>query len=137
MSLSGYERIITGLRGEARLTVAAEHTAIRMGSGSVDVLATPEMIRLMEQAAVAAVDHLLPDGEATVGIHLDASHLAATPPGVEVIATAEVIGVDGRRLEFKVEAHDEHELVGRGAHTRVIVNLERFRAGVERKSPDR
>ena len=137
MSDSPYERVVAGLRGEAHLTVRDIHLATHVGSGSVDVLATPEMICLMEQAAVAAVDHLLPDGDSTVGIHLDVSHLAATPPGMQVTATAELTVVDGRKLEFRVEAHDERELIGRGTHRRMIVHLERFRAGVQRKSTGR
>jgi fluoroacetyl-CoA thioesterase len=134
MSESPYERVVAGLRGNARLTVSERHTATFVGSGSVDVLATPEMICLMEQAAVAAVDHLLPDGLGTVGVHLDVSHLAPTPPGMDVTATAELIAVDGRKLEFRVEAHDERDLVGRGTHQRMIIHLERFQAGVEEKA---
>jgi len=126
--------VVAGLRGEARLVVEPQHTATHKGSGSVDVLATPEMVCLMEQAAVAAVDHLLPDGDRTVGTHLDVSHLAPTPVGMEVVAGAELIAVEGRKLTFRVEVRDERDLVGEGIHRRVIINWDRFQAGAEKKS---
>jgi len=134
MSDSRYAQITAGLRGEGRLIVGHHHTATHRGSGSVDVLATPEMVCLMEQAAVAAVDHLLPDGDRTVGTHLDVSHLAPTPVGMEVVAGAELIAVEGRKLTFRVEVRDERDLVGEGIHRRVIINRDRFQAGAEKKS---
>ena len=125
--------VVAGLRGEARLVVEPQHTATHKGSGSVDVLATPEMVCLMEQAAVAAVDHLLPESNRTVGMHLDVSHLAPTPLGMEVVATAELLSVDGRKLAFRVEIRDERELVGEGTHRRVIIDVDRFQAGAMKK----
>lgn len=121
-----FEAVQPGLRGEVRLVVADEHTAQHLGSGGVRVLATPQMVLLMERAGVAAVDHLLPDGYLTVGGHLDVRHLAPTPVGFEVRATAELIEVDGRKLDFRVEVHDGVELVGTGNHQRFIVDLHRF-----------
>lgn len=121
-----FEAIQPGLRGQVRFRVAKEHTAQHLGSGGVEVLATPQMVLLMERAGVAAVDHLLPEGFLTVGGHLDVRHLAPTPVGFEVMATAELLAVDGRRLDFRVEVHDGLELVGSGTHQRFIVDLVRF-----------
>lgn len=128
-----FEAIQPGLKGEIRLVVAEEHTARHLGSGAAQVLATPQMILLMERAGVAAVDHLLPEGYRTVGAHLNVRHLAPTPIGLEVVATAELIEVDGRRLTFHVEAHDQAELVGEGVHQRVIINVQKFGERVMQK----
>ena len=127
------ESIKPGLAGRSELVVARESTARHLGSGGVEVLATPELVRLMERAAVAAVDHLLPEGYRTVGARVDVPHLAPTPVGMRVVASAELVAVDGRRLTFQVEAHDERELVGRGSHERAIVELARFAQRVEQK----
>ena len=126
--------ILPGLSGTAELVVAAEHTAPRVGSGRVTVLATPVMINLIEAAALAAVEHLLPPGHQSLGIHLDVRHFAATPVGLTVTASAEVTGVEGRTITFRVEARDEREPIGGGTHQRVVVNVERFAARVQRKT---
>ena len=117
-----------GLTGEARATVDAQRLASAFGSGSWqgDVYATPAMIGLMEQAAVNAVDHLLPPGHSSVGTRVDVQHLAATPPGLEVRAHAELTAVDGRRLTFHVEAFDAVEKIGSGTHERMVVDLQRL-----------
>jgi fluoroacetyl-CoA thioesterase len=129
-----FEAIQPGLRGEVRLVVAEEHTAKHLGSGSAQVLATPLMVLLMERAGVAAVDHLLPQGYRTVGVHLDIRHLAPTPIGLEVKATAELIEVQGRRLTFRVEVHDSLEAVGQGTHERAIIDVQRFGERVAQKA---
>src|SRR5919206_175708 len=105
-----------GLRGSAALLVGVEHTAPRIGSGRVPVLATPVMINLIEAAALNAVEHLLPAGHQSLGIHLDVRHFAATPIGMRVRATAEFMGLEGRTIAFHVEAHDEREPIGGGTH---------------------
>ena len=119
-----------GLKGQAELTVAEEHTAQHVGSGVVKVLATPQMVLLMEKASVAAVDHLLPADMCTVGAHLDVRHLEPTPLGAAVRAVAELIESDGPRLTFRLQvlegAFGEGQLVGDGTHQRVIVNVQRF-----------
>jgi predicted thioesterase len=120
--------------GEARTMVSDDNTAVKYGSGSVDVFGTPAMIALMEEAAINAVDSRLPDGHATVGIHLDVKHIAATPVGMNVTARAELTEVDGRKLIFKVEAFDESEKIGEGTHQRFIIALDRFRERAGRKS---
>lgn len=122
-----------GLKGSVTLLVGPEHTAPRIGSGLVAVLATPVMINLMEAAALKAAEHLLPAGHQSLGIHLDVKHFAATPVGMRVTATAEVTGVEGRTVSFNVRAEDEREVVGEGTHDRVVVNVDRFDQRVQRK----
>lgn len=122
-----------GLNGSAELLVGEEHTAPRVGSGRVHVLATPVMINLMEAAALAAAEHLLPAGYQSLGTRLDIGHYAATPVGMRLTASAEVTAVEGRTITFRVEAHDERERVGDGTHVRVIVNVARFDERVRRK----
>ena len=125
-----------GLSGTAELVVGPEHTAPWVGSGRVAVLATPVMINLIEAAALAAVEHLLPAGHQSLGIHLDVRHFAATPVGLRVTASAEVTVVEGRTVTFRVEARDEREPIGDGTHQRVVVNVARFDARVQRKVRD-
>ena len=127
------EEIVPGLIGQREMLVHEENTARHLGSGNVAVLATPEMIRLMEKTAVAAIDHLLPDGYRTVGVAVNVCHLAATPVGMSVRAQAELTAVEGRKLTFRVEADDEVERIGEGEHKRVIIDLERFKERVETK----
>ncbi len=122
-----------GLQGSAELLVGDEHTAPRIGSGKVAVLATPVMINLIEAAALAAAERLLPQGHQSLGIHLDVRHIAATPVGMRISATAELIAIDGRTLSFRVEARDEKEVIGGGTHQRVVVNVQRFDQRVQRK----
>lgn len=126
-------RITAGLKGSAQLVVGPEHTAPFVGSGRIAVLATPIMINVIERAALNAVEHLLPAGHQSLGIHLDVSHVAATPVGLQVTATAEVVRVAGRTITFKVEARDEVELIGGGTHQRVVVSVARFDERVQRK----
>ena len=127
--------LIPGLRGESGLLVAEEHTAPRIGSGKVHVLATPVMINLFEAAALAAAEHLLPPGHQSLGTRLDVRHIAATPVGLRVRATAELLRIDGRLLVFRVEARDERELIGDGLHERVVVNVARFDTRIQDKLP--
>jgi predicted thioesterase len=122
-----------GLRGNAELVVGDEHTAPRVGSGRVRVLATPVMINLIEAAALHAVEHLLPPGHQSLGTVLNVRHIAATPVGMRVTANAEVTGVEGRTIRFRVEARDEKELIGDGDHERVVVNVAKFDQRVQRK----
>ena len=122
-----------GLRGEAFLTVGEEHTAPRVGSGAIHVLATPVMINLIEAAALAAVEKLLPPGHQSLGTVLNVRHVAATPVGMRVTASATVERIEGRTIFFRVEARDERELIGDGTHERVVVNVEKFDQRVKRK----
>ena len=119
-------QIQPGLKGSVEIVVGEEHTAPHVGSGRVRVLATPLMINLMEAAALQAVEGLLPAGHQTVGIHLDVTHVAATPVGMRVRAHAELIRVDKRTLFFDVSAEDEKERIGGGLHERIVINLAKF-----------
>ncbi|MEA2995300.1 MAG: fluoroacetyl-CoA thioesterase [Alphaproteobacteria bacterium] len=131
-----FSQLPIGREGRAELIVDDAHTAPRVGSGRVRVLATPVMINLMEAAALDAVEALLPAGHQSLGIKLDVSHHAATPVGMRIVATARLVGVEGRRLRFEVEARDEKETIGGGTHERVVVNVERFDERVQKKLGD-
>jgi predicted thioesterase len=122
-----------GLTGTTELVVGEQHTAPRIGSGAIHVLATPVMINLFEAAALAAIERLLPPGHQSLGTVLDIRHIAATPVGMRVRASAVVARVEGRTVFFRVEAHDERELIGDGRHERVVVNVARFDERVQRK----
>lgn len=123
-----------GLSGTAEMVVGEQHTAPRVGSGRIHVLATPVMINLIESAALAAVEQSLPEQHQSLGTRLDVSHVAATPVGMRVKATAEVLSVEGRTIRFRVRAEDEQDLIGEGTHERVVVNLERFDERVREKA---
>ena len=122
-----------GLSGTAEMVVGEQHTAPRVGSGRIRVLATPVMINLIEAAALAAIEHLLPQGYQSLGTHLDVRHIAATPVGMKVFAVATVSKVEGRTVGFTVEARDEKDLIGDGTHERVVVNVAKFDARVQKK----
>src|SRR3954469_3476957 len=122
-----------GLAGAAAITVGEQHTAPRIGSGRVHVLATPVMINLMEAAALDAIERLLPPGHQSLGTHLNVGHYAATPVGMGLRASAVVTRVEGRTIEFRVEAFDDKERVGDGTHARVVVDVARFDQRVQRK----
>ncbi len=124
-----------GMRGEASLVVGEEQTAAAFGAGGVRVLGTPVMIGLMENAAWRLVQPELAEGETTVGALVNVRHLAATPVGGHVVATAELIEIDDRRLVFKVSARDDTQVIGEGTHERFRVALDRFLARLS-KSPD-
>ncbi len=115
-----------GVRGKAQTTVTSYNTAKAMGSGLLDVFATPAMVALMEQAAVNCID--LPEGQSSVGTSLSITHTAATPLGAVVSATAELVEIDRRRLVFKVSVCDEAGQVGEGMHERFIIDVEPFLA---------
>jgi predicted thioesterase len=127
------DTLAPGLSGSASLIVADEHTAPRVGSGRVRVLATPVMINLIEAAALDAVEGLLPPGHQSLGTILNVRHIAATPVGMRVTAQVAVTAVEGRTIRFSVEAHDERELIGDGTHERVVVNVAKFDQRVQRK----
>ena len=126
-------QLTPGLTGTADLLVGSQHTAPSIGSGLVPVLGTPVMINVIEAAALAAVERLLPTGHQSLGIHLDVRHFAATPVGMRVRAIAELIAIEGRTLSFRVEARDDLEPFGDGLHQRVVVNVARFDQRVQRK----
>ena len=132
-TVSSTERIKPGLKGTSELLVAEEHTAPRVGSGRVHVLATPVMINVIEAAALAAIEHLLPEGYQSLGTRLDIRHFAATPVGMRVRAEVEVVGVEKRTVTFRVSVADEKEPIGEGTHERMVVNVSRFDVRVQDK----
>lgn len=131
--MTDLSRLKIGLKGHAAIVVGEAQTAPRVGSGRVRVLATPVMINMMEAAALDAVENLLPAGHQSLGTHLDVGHYAATPVGMTLRATAEVTKIDGRHIEFRVEAFDDKERIGDGTHARVVVNVERFDQRIQKK----
>lgn len=122
-----------GQEGNLEQVVRPEHGADRFQNAGVTVLATPVLCHWFESAAVRAIADQLDSGEATVGTRLGIEHLKATPVGMQVRVTARVVAVGGRRVDFEVLAFDEVELVARGTHQRVVIDLERFLAGVQAK----
>lgn len=117
-----------GLAGTAETIVRETNTAIVMGSGSLQVFATPCMVALMEQAACNAVDPCFNDSESSVGTLVNITHDAATALGKKVTATATLVEVQGRKLVFEVTAADEDKQIGKGRHERFIINKEKFMA---------
>lgn len=115
-----------GTTHTSQLTVTEAHTAIAMGSGDLPVLATPVMMALMENAAMLAVADQLPEGCTTVGGHITSSHLRPSKVGDTVTATATVTRVEGKKIEFKVEARCGDTLLGEGTHLRFVVDRDKF-----------
>lgn len=121
-----------GLIGEAIDTVTSEQTAVKLGSGAFDVLATPALIALMESAAVAAIAPNIPKDHASVGIEINVQHISATPIGEGIVAMAEVTRIHDKRVYLEVRAWDENEMIGIGTHIRYIVNIEEFEDRLQR-----
>lgn len=122
-----------GLKGVQTLTVTPEVSAKVMGSGALDVFATPAMIMLMEKTAWSSVQPELEEGCGTVGTRLEIDHLAASPIGMEIRCESVLTAVEGRKLTFKVECYDSKGLVGQGSHERFIVQNEKFQARANSK----
>ena len=118
--------IEVGLKHTSTLVVTDDVTAVKIGSGDMAVLATPAMMALMENAAMLAVADALPEGSTTVGGHIASSHLKPSKVGDTVTATAKVVKVDGKKIEFKVSAYSGDVLIGEGSHLRFVVDRERF-----------
>ena len=126
--------LAAGLKGTAETKVEEANTAQRVGSGSVDVFATPMLVALVESAAIHALEGKLPPGHTTVGTHIDLRHLAATPRGMTVRGEAELLEVKGQRLSFRVEAFDDVEKVAAGTHQRYVLEKEAFLARAKAKA---
>ena len=122
-----------GTEATRQLVVSFELTVAHAYPALPAVYASPQMIMLMEMACADAIAPLLPHGWVSVGAHVDVKHLAATPVGMTVTATARVIEVSERSVRFAVSAHDGMELIGEGFHVRAPVALHRFVEGVARK----
>ncbi|HHY11199.1 MAG TPA: thioesterase family protein [Firmicutes bacterium] len=127
------KQVPIGAKGSKSVKVTEDTLASFAGSGAVDVFSTPNLVLLMEEACVEAIQDYLEDGETTVGTLVNISHLAATPPGLRVTATGILTHVEGRKLVFEVAAFDDVEKVGEGTHERFLVNQEKFTAKSLRK----
>ncbi len=115
-----------GIEGKLEIIVGINDTAAKYGSGLVEVYATPAMIGLMENTSQKSVQKYLPEGFITLGIEVNIKHIKATPIGMKVNCTSKLIDVDGRKLTFSVDAHDEKGPIGTGTHTRFIVDAKKF-----------
>jgi fluoroacetyl-CoA thioesterase len=115
------KNLIPGLAAEIEVVVDDKLVVKHMGGEGV--LSTPSMIGLMERAGIQAVQAHLPDGHTTVGFEVNVKHFGATPKGQKVRARAELMEIDGRKLRFKIEAHDEDKKVGEGTHRRAIIQV--------------
>lgn len=115
-----------GASFEIEHKVTEADTALAVGSGDVEVFATPMMLALMEGAAAQCLGRFLAEGKTSVGAKIEASHLAATPVGMNVRAVASIVEVEGKKVSFEIEAYDERGLIGEGTHLRIVVDKERF-----------
>ncbi len=120
-----------GMYKEIRTTVTREMTAKHIGSGTAEVLSTPTMILLMEEAARKLAEEHLPEGKTTVGVAVNVKHVKAVPVGEDVVVRAEVMAVEGRRIMYWVEARWGSKLVGYGYHERAIIDIEEFTKKLE------
>ena len=118
--------LAVGLRAEQTETVTQSRTACAVGSGEVEVYATPAMIALMESVSHSCVKEYLPKGHSTVGSSISVKHISATPAGMDVRAECELVEIDNKRLVFEVKAYDSAGLIGEGRHERFIIDKERF-----------
>lgn len=118
--------ITEGLTHTSTLIVTAQDTALYQGSGDMEVLATPRMMALMENAAMLAVKDELPEGSTTVGGHIESSHLRPSKVGAEITATATVTKVEGKKIYFDIKAQMNDIIIGEGTHLRFIVDREKF-----------
>lgn len=123
----------TGIKATKEITVTTEQTAKVMGSGTLDVFATPAMIALMENTAYESVLAQLDEGCGTVGTALNVKHVAATPVGMKVRCESELVKMEGRALTFSIKAYDESGLIGEGEHERFIIFNEKFQAKADAK----
>jgi len=115
-----------GAKGKFEQLVETKHLASQLDASLAAVLSTPTMVAMMEQAAIEAIKPFLDAGESSVGMTIEVSHTAATPPGHRARAEAEVTKVEGRRLEFDVRAFDDVEQIGSGSHRRAVVDAAKF-----------
>ncbi len=115
-----------GLEYTSEVIVAPENCASAVGSGGLEVFATPSMVALMENAAMNCVAPYLPQGSTTVGAEINTTHIRPSAPGARIKAVAHLTGVEGRKLMFCVEAYDGDCCIGKGTHVRFIVDIEKF-----------
>ena len=123
----------SGIKGKETTIVEESNTAKTMGSGTLDVFATPAMTALMEKTAWKSVAEELEEGCGTVGIRLEITHDAPTPLGMKVTCESVLTGIDGRKLTFEVEARDERGKIGSGIHERFIIDNKKFQEKANQK----
>ena len=123
--------ITEGKSAKASTTVTQSNTAKAVGSGSFDVFSTPMMIALMEEAACNCIISFLEEGQSSVGTQISVEHTSASPIGAEITATATITSVDGRKIEFEVSAKDNTKEIGKGTHTRYIIDIQRFMSKIQ------
>ena len=118
--------LASGKSATVTTTVTEKNTAKAVGSGSLDVFATPMMVALMEQAACECMADGLETGQTSVGTQISVAHTAASPLGAEISATAKIVSVEGRKISFTVTAQDGANEIGSGTHERFVIDAERF-----------
>ena len=128
-----YTMVELGIKGRQETTVTSANVATSVGSGKVQVFATPMMIALIEKAACLSIEPYICERQSSVGTHIDVSHCSATPLGMKVWAETEVVDIDRRRVTFKVAAYDERGLIGEGTHERFIIDIDKFMAKTNSK----
>lgn len=133
LAMSPTDGLKAGRVGTASFAVTKDKSAPSVGSGSVEVFATPMMVAVMEAAACAAIDPHLPETHTSLGLNINVMHTAPTPIGLTVTATANLTEVSGRKLTFEVRAEDGHGEIGSGTHTRIVVDRKRFDASLQSK----
>ena len=125
--------LTVGIKGKEQITVSCENTAKIVGSGELEVFATPAMATLMEKTAYKSVAPYLEEGQGTVGTSLNIRHLAATPVGMTVTCESELIEIDRKRLVFSLKVSDGVDIIGDGTHERFIISNEKFMSRAESK----
>jgi fluoroacetyl-CoA thioesterase len=135
--MADLSQLRVGLTGTASILVTDARLATQVGSGNVPVFASPMLVAVMEAASVNCLDGHLPADYQSLGVHLDVNHVAATPAGLTVSATATIKSIDGRKVIFDVSATDGVDRIGSGVHTRIIVDTARFMARIAAKSTPR
>lgn len=120
------QTINPGITGKLEKIVEPKDSAAIMGSGTIDVFSTPAMIAFMEQTAMQSVQSFLPEGFSTVGTEINVQHLKATAIGKTVFCESKLIAVSGREMKFEIIASDKNGIIGKGSHTRVVIDIDRF-----------
>ena len=126
------ETLTEGVSAEVKQRVVSQHLVSYQDSRLVPVLASPWMLSFMEHAAYNAIQPHLDDGEQSVGVGFQFEHLAATPAGNTVTASARITAVEDRRITLAIEAHDDQQLIGKGTHVRAVIDMERFKKKLNR-----
>ena len=117
-----------GITNKKSVAVTIENTALAMGSGTLRVFATPAMVALIEGCCAESVEDLIGEGMTTVGVTVNVKHLSPSPLGASVLCKSKLVRTDDRRLDFEAEVYDSAGLIGKGTHSRFIVDADKFSA---------